>query len=90
MRLKECEMWILGEGLNGVRRLVRTPPTSAAAMTGLISFQEHVPSPIRGKESRSGSETGRTGFSRKKAQETQKSGRPCRANLFAAKFVDRS
>ncbi len=33
VQLKVGEMWILGEGLNGVRRLVRAPPTSAAAMT---------------------------------------------------------
>ena len=59
VQLKVGEMWILGESLNGVRRLVRAPPTSAAQK--------------RATEA-SGRKTtkGRAGFSRKKAQKTQK------------------
>ncbi len=56
-------MWILGEGLNGSRRLVRAPPTSTAQKGATEAS---------GRKTKKGTKKGGAGFSREKAQETQK------------------
>ena len=74
------EIWILGESLNGSLR------ERAAHFSG-----RDVPTEVgsRNRFLLPGSETGRAGLSREKAQDTQKRREPCTANFFPSESVGR-